>query len=161
MDDDIESLCKLIRRVHLRDGYPVKLQSDVRSFIVTSNCHAAWVAEACGSLVGHVSLHTVWSDAVAALACGVLGCQRDQLGAVSRLFVAPESRGGGIGQALLDAAAKAARARSLHPVLDVATSYGPAIRLYEAANWERLGTVWLEMPDGEPIAEHVYAAPAS
>ena len=68
MDDDIESLCKLIRRVHLRDGYPVKLQSDVRSFIVTSNCHAAWVAEACGSLVGHVSLHTVWSDAVAALA---------------------------------------------------------------------------------------------
>jgi hypothetical protein len=50
--------------------------------------------------------------------------------------------------------------RELWPVLDVDTTYASAIALYERCGWTRLGTIALPMPDGRPIAEHVYAAPA-
>jgi hypothetical protein len=44
-------------------------------------------------------------------------------------------------------------------VLDVVTTYAPAVALYERAGWKRLGTIGYPMPDGSTIAEHVYAAP--
>jgi GNAT superfamily N-acetyltransferase len=150
-------LSDLIRHVHATDGYPVILQDDVQSFLITTNSLAAWVADDASLVKGHVSLHTVWSDAVAELACPALSCDRSDLGAVSRLFVAPDTRGTGVGRALLDTATHEARRRGLHPVLDVVTTYQPAIALYEHAGWTRLGTTTLEMPNGQPIAEHVYA----
>lgn len=54
------------------------------------------------------------------------------------LFVAPDARGRGVGQALLEVAAafaKSSGAKGL--VLTTATDNGPAQRLYERAGWRR------------------------
>jgi len=80
---------------------------------------------------------------------------------VSRLMVLPDHRRSGLGAALLETAAEAARERGLRPALDVVTTYRSAIRLYERLGWQRLGVVSLAMPDGERVDEYVYVAPAA
>ena len=158
-DSDVVRLCELVRVVHAVDGYPVLLQDDVRSFVVTENCLAAWVAELHGEVVGHIALHTVWSDEVAELAAATLTRSREELTSVSRLFVDPAYRRGGMAALLLDAAVRDASDRGTWPVLDVVTTYDAAIALYERMGWRRLGTIAYPMPNGQPIDEHVYAAP--
>jgi GNAT superfamily N-acetyltransferase len=158
-DADVRSLCDLIRLVHRNDSYPTMLQDDVESFFRTQNCLAAWVCEKDGRIVGHVALHTIWSDEVAALASSSLQRPRTTLASVSRLFVDATVRREGIGAALLAIATSEARERDLMPVLDVVTTYAQAIALYERAGWNRIGTIALPMPNGQPIDEHVYAAP--
>ncbi len=135
-DGDITALCELVREVHLLDGYPVVLQDNVRDFVVTTNCLAAWVCETVSSL----------------------GESREILGSISRLFVAASVRGG-LGERLIAVAVNEARTRGLLPVLDVVTTYAPAIALYERLGWTRLGTISYPMSNGEFIDEHVYAAP--
>ncbi len=157
---DVESLCGLIRDIHLRDGYPVLLQDDVSSFIVTENCLAAWVGEIDERIVGHVALHTIWSDEFADLAMSSLRRSRESLASVSRLFVDSAYRRLGLGEQLLDIATREAYDRELWPILDVVTTYAPAIALYERSGWTRLGTIAYPMPDGRSIDEHVYASPA-
>ena len=156
---DLERLCDLVRLVHAADGYPVFLQDDVCSFIVTDNCLAAWVCELDSAVVGHVALHTVWSDEVAHLAASSLRRPRNTLASVSRLFVDPARRRHGVGAQLLEVATREAHDRALWPVLDVVTTYAAAVALYERLGWTRLGTIALPMPDGRLIDEHVYAAP--
>ena len=125
-------------------------------FIVTTNCFQAWVAVRDGQVVGHVSLHTVWSDTVARLASSHTKCERTEIGAISRLFVAPSSRGNDLGRSLLDVAVTEATIRGLYPVLDVVTTYESAIALYESAGWERIGIASVDMSNGESIDEYVY-----
>jgi GNAT superfamily N-acetyltransferase len=157
-DSDVEPLCDLVRSIHETDGYPVVIQDDTRSFILTENGLAAWVCEIDGRVAGHVALHAVWSDEVAFIASAALELPRTRLGAVSRLFVDRTARRRGIARTLLDEATREARARGLYPVLDVVTTYAPAVALYERAGWKRLGTIGYPMPDGSTMAEHVYAA---
>ncbi len=157
--NDLDAVCDLVRVIHETDGYPVVLQDDVRSFVVTTNCLAAWVCEQDSRIIGHAALHTVWSREVAELATSALGCARERLASVSRLFVDATYRGRGLGARLLRVAATDAGARGLWPVLDVVTSYAPAVALYEREGWTRLGTIAYPMPDGRLIDEHVYAAP--
>ena len=71
--DDIDALCRLVRVIHESDGYPTLLRDDVQNFVVTTNCLAAWVCERDHRVVGHIALHTVWSNEVAGLA--VRPCQ--------------------------------------------------------------------------------------
>jgi GNAT superfamily N-acetyltransferase len=75
------------------------------------------------------------------------------------LFVDRTARRRGVARALLDEATREAHLRGLWPVLDVVTTYAPAVALYEREGWKRLGTIDHPMPDGSSIAEHVYAAP--
>ena len=158
--DDIVALCDLARVIHETDGYPVLLQDDVRSFVVTGNCLAAWVYEQDGRIVGHIALHTVWSDVVARLAATSLGRTPEDLASVSRLFVDPISRRRGLGGRLLEVATAEAHQRGLWPVLDVVTTYAPAVALYERQGWTRVGTIAEPIPNGQAIDEYVYAAPA-
>jgi GNAT superfamily N-acetyltransferase len=146
--------------VHDTDGYPTLLQDDVRSFLLTDNCLAAWVCDVGGRIVGHVALHTIWSDEVADLATSSLRRPREALVSLSRLFVDPPYRRRGLGVQLLETATRAAHTRELWPVLDVVTTYASAIAVYEQSAWTRLGTIALPMPDGRPVDEYVYASPA-
>jgi GNAT superfamily N-acetyltransferase len=68
-------------------------------------------------------------------------------------MVLPHFRGSGLGAALLDTAAQAARDRGLRPIVDVVTSYRSAIKLYERSEWKRIGVASLVMPDDERIDE--------
>src|ERR1700694_2955361 len=81
---DVGRLCDLVRVVHATDGYPASLPADVRSFILSENCLAAWVCELHGQLVGHVALHSIWSDEVARLASSSMRRPRQTLASVSR-----------------------------------------------------------------------------
>ena len=58
-DDDIAPLCAIVREVHENDLYPVLLQDDVESFLVTSNCYDAWVVESEGSVRSREPAHGV------------------------------------------------------------------------------------------------------
>ena len=88
-----------------------------------------------------------------------LGKAEAQLAVVARLLVSPRARGQGAGGLLLTEATKAARARGLHPVLDVDTDLAAAIALYESQGWARAGQVTATWPNGRTLTEYVYLGP--
>lgn len=66
----------------------------------------------------------------------------------------------GTGALLLERAARDARERSLHPVLDVLASDTAAAALYESLGWSRLATVEQRWSPEQTVRVHCYAAPA-
>lgn len=77
---------------------------------------------------------------------------------VSRLFVAPQARGHGIGALLVGRAVEEARRQGLHPLLDVVASDTAAATLYEKLGWERIATVEQRWSPSQLVAIHCYAA---
>ena len=154
-EDDLDQCIGLAAAVQARDGYPVHLDTDLRSFLVTDDARATWVAEHDGHIAGHVALHRHTLPAVLAIASEALRRPVDQLGVVARLLVDPDGRQRGTGRALLEAATREARTLGLWPILDVCDRFGPAIALYERNGWVRGGQVSLRL-DGREIVELVY-----
>ena len=66
----------------------------------------------------------------------------------------------GVGRALLEAGAGAARRLGRYPVLDVATHYEAAIALYDSCGWRNAGEVTMVFGDGAKLQSYVYVAPA-
>lgn len=157
---DLAPLEALAREVHRRDGYPPYLPGgDFRRFLAGEEPLGAWVAEESDTLVGHIALHRRSSEAVMSLAAEALGADAGSVAVVARLLVRPGRRRQGIGRLLLSEATGEAVRLGCHPILDVATRFNAAIALYEAAGWQRLGTVAVLLGDVE-LAEHVYSYPA-
>lgn len=96
------------------------------------------------------------------IALGTEATQRspEQLAVVARLLVAPTHRRQGIGNLLLDVATRAAHARRLWPILDVAAYFHAAMRLYEQAGWACAGRVTVRIQGTDPLDELVYVGPA-
>jgi GNAT superfamily N-acetyltransferase len=109
-------------------------------------------------VVGHVALHPFSGAETEALACDRLAVEPTRIGVVARLFCAVDMRREGIGRVLLGAATDAALSRGLVPVLDVWSELRPAIAMYAAAGWERLGTVSVALPTG-PHDVDVFVGP--
>lgn len=86
------------------------------------------------------------------------GTSEDLTAVVSRLFVAPQARGHGIGALLIRQAVEEARRRGLHPVLDVVVSDTAAAALYERLGWELMATVEQRWSPSQLVAIHCYAA---
>lgn len=156
---DVDSCVRLARIVHHLDGYPPYLPGDLHDFIASTDALAAWVAKRHGVIVGHVALHQHSSAQVLATASAHLKRPADQLGVLARLLVAPGSRRDGVGRSLLDVASRAAVARGLWPILDVATHFRSAIGLYENCGWVRAGEITVQFDDGTSLDEFVYVAP--
>lgn len=159
-ETDVAACERLAGLVHDHDRYPPRRPADPRSFIFSPDALDAWVAEGGGRIVGHIALHAGSSAEVVALASERTGRPADRLAVVAQLLVAPDQRRQGIGAALLGAATAAARTRGLWPVLDVATHFRGAIRLYEQCGWVRAGSVTVRPHGAEPLDEFVYLAPA-
>jgi GNAT superfamily N-acetyltransferase len=159
VDADIDRCARLVDVVHVCDGYPAYLPDDVLRFVASHDAYAAWVAEAGGRIVGHVALHSRGAREVMALVREAIGIDDRAVAVVARLLVSPTARRQGIGRALLATATGDATARGLRPIVDVATHYKPAIELYEAAGWIRIGTATLQLPDGASLDEFVYLGP--
>jgi GNAT superfamily N-acetyltransferase len=157
-DADLEGCERLARAVHDLDGYPPYLPGDLRSFVASLGAIAAWVAEVDSDLVGHVALHPDSSDAVMNFASQVTGQPADRFGVVARLLVSLATRREGVGRSLLDTAAAHAVDRGLRSVLDVATGFRGAIRLYESCGWVRAGMVSVRMNADFTLDEYVYLA---
>jgi GNAT superfamily N-acetyltransferase len=158
-DADLDECVRLAEVVHDRDGYPVYLATDLRTFLAAPDAVAAWVADDEGRLIGHVALHRQTIPAVMVIASAASDVATDQLGVVARLLVDPEVRHQGAGRLLLEAATGAARSRGLRPILDVCSRFGPAIALYERCGWINVGQVDLGFGDLK-IEELVYLGPA-
>jgi GNAT superfamily N-acetyltransferase len=157
-DDDLDELERIAAEVQRLDGYPVRFPLDLRSFVATKDALAAWVVEdGDGAIVGHVALNPRSSAAVMARASEVLGHGR--VAVVARLLVAPSARRAGLAARLLRVAADDARARGLHPILDVVASSAAPRALYEREGWRDAGTVVAVFGDGFSVEEAVYIAP--
>ncbi|MFF1381184.1 GNAT family N-acetyltransferase [Streptomyces sp. NPDC058308] len=157
---DVEACVGVLASVHKADGYPVDWPPVPGEWLEGSGGLGAWVAELDGRVVGHVGLSRPGAgDEAPDLWGGDAG--RGGAGVVSRLFVAPDARGHGIGALLMGRVVREARARGLHPVLDVVSSDTAAAALYERLGWRLLGIVEQEWDPGRRITLHCYAAPAA
>lgn len=160
-DDDIEASVKVLAEVHHRDGYPVNWPDRPDDWLSQASLLGAWVADLDGCVVGHVSLSRGGKgDLAPGLWSERHGTSRELTAVVSRLFVAPQARGHGIGALLLGRAVEEARHSGLHPVLDVVASDVAAAALYERLGWERLATIEQRWSPQQTVAVHCYAAPS-
>jgi GNAT superfamily N-acetyltransferase len=158
--EDVGASVRLLKLVHLEDGYPVYWPESPRDWLDGSEVEAAFVVERLRELLGHVAVVRVGDDATSALHWRELtGRQPSELGGVSRLFVRGRVRGEGVGSALLDAAAEAIRGRGRLPVLDVVSASADALRLYDERGWQLLATYpWGHADDDLHL--HYYRGPS-
>ena len=141
---DLPACVAALREVHERDGYPQRWPLDPHSFLTPAGLTAAWVADGCGAVRGHVTLIAQRPDALL----------------LSRLFVVPAARGTGLARTLLHVAMARAAGSGAGLQLEVVDDAAPAIRLYEGAGWqlvERRPASWVG-PSGRPTVR-IYAVP--
>ncbi|WP_411102860.1 GNAT family N-acetyltransferase [Streptomyces sp. cmx-4-9] len=159
-DGDLDACVQALAAVHGHSGYPVNWPEDPGGWLTPSSLLAAWVAEVDGRVVGHVGLSRSGTDDLAPGLWGSReGVDADRAAVVNRLFVAPTARARGIGALLLAQAVREARARGLHPVLDVVVSDTAAAALYERMGWEHLATVAQQWGPRQTVAVRCYAGP--
>ncbi|WP_078843932.1 GNAT family N-acetyltransferase [Streptomyces albus] len=159
-DADLGPCARLLADVHAGDGYPVNWPDEPARWLTPPALLTAWVAELDGRVAGHAVLsRSGTDDAAPAVWSARAGREISATAVVNRLFVAPAARGRGVGALLLGRAVEEARARGLHPVLDVLASDTGAVALYERLGWRFLAAVrqrW--SPDGT-VTVRCYAAP--
>jgi GNAT superfamily N-acetyltransferase len=144
--EDLPSCVAVLAEVHRSDGYPELWPADAAGWLDPPDTIAAWLAEAAGNkLLGHVSLIPDSTGGMVKL---------------SRLFVAPQARGGGVARPLMDTAVGWAQERDLDVVLEVYEGT-PAVAVYEALGWRFLNrgpASWTGLGGRRPMLRH-YAAP--
>ncbi|WP_416968078.1 GNAT family N-acetyltransferase [Streptomyces sp. 4F14] len=156
-DDDLTACAEALAEVHRHDGYPVNWPENPGDWLTRAAGLGAWVAVLDGRIAGHVALDRGDEDD---LAPGLWG-DTAATAVVSRLFVAPEARGHGVGVRLMERAVAEARRRDLHPVLDVVASDSGAVALYERLGWRLLATVEQRWSPEQTVTVRCYAAPAA
>lgn len=117
----------------MEDGYPKRWPEDPVAWLDPPALLAAWVSGHDEIVSGHVALVGAVDDRLLARATGR---RLDQLASVSRLFVRPSARGGGLAKALLTAAGAFAAEQGLGLVLEVVADAVAAITLYERLGWQ-------------------------
>lgn len=156
-DEDLDELGTILTRVHAEDGYPVEGVASPRAWLTDPGFLRSWVAERDGALLGQVSLAAPEEAETIALWRERTERDIDEVAVLARLFVSPEARGLGTGEALTRAVMEHAREHDTALVLDVMAKDRAAIRLYERLGWERLGDI-VHAFDGYPGAPaHCYA----
>ncbi|MGN9786496.1 N-acetyltransferase family protein [Nonomuraea sp. ZG12] len=150
-DADLDACVQALADVQATDRYPVNWPDDPRAWLTPDDLTAAWVAVADGAVLGHVGLTRTGPEPAESLGV-TLG------GAVTRLFVTPPARRGGLAARLLDEVRVAAGGPL---VLEVSDEGGAAIAFYERHGWRRFASTrarWLNSA-GEPALLHHYLSP--
>ncbi|WP_105972023.1 GNAT family N-acetyltransferase [Streptomyces geranii] len=156
---DLDACVRVLATVHERNAYPVNWPTDPPGWLTPDALLAAWVAEGENGesgegILGHIVLsRSGEGDAAAALWTG------GPTAVVNRLYVDPAARGRGVGAALLARAVTEAGSRSLHPVLDVASTDTAAAALYERQSWTLLAEVEQEWGPDQRVKVRCYTAP--
>lgn len=161
-ENDLADCLRVLAEVHKVDGYPVNWPERAADWLAGPTQLAAWVAELDGRIVGHAALTPAGADDVApALWSSRTGTPVADTVVLSRLFVSRSARGHGIGGLLMSQAAREARERGLHPVLDVVASdtAAAAAALYERLGWNLMAVVDQHWSPDRTVKVHCYAAP--
>jgi len=161
-DSDLGPCAEVLSAVHAADRYPSRWPDDPVRWLSPSSLDQAWVATLNPGIVGHVGIG--WPDEEpAACVLHETGRSANELMEIVRLFVHPNFRGAGFGQALLDAAIVHARRRSRSLFLAVNARRDRAHRFYERCGWRFAGEGPgdIVMPDGKQQVLRYYVLPAS
>ena len=154
-EGDLAVLGEVLAAQRPHSGYPQNwpLPYPVESFIARRDEDAAWVAELGGRVVGHVAVSRVAPGMEADLWTAGTGRPREELAAVSVLFVDHTVVGRGVGRSLLATAVAAIRASARRPVLDVVQETESAVELYRRTGWEVVGEgrPWWLPDDHRPV----------
>ncbi|MER8001395.1 MULTISPECIES: GNAT family N-acetyltransferase [unclassified Streptomyces] len=157
---DLEDCVRMLAEVHKGDGYPLNWPECPAEWLAQPAQFGAWVAEQDGRIVGHLALSPAGSDDLApGLWSDRAGTSPADVAVVSRLFVSPSARGHGIGALLISQAAREARGRGLHAVLDVVATDTAAAALYERLGWSLLAEVDQRWSEQRTVTVRCYAAP--
>ncbi|MFE0135646.1 GNAT family N-acetyltransferase [Streptomyces sp. NPDC059037] len=156
---DLDACVRALAQVHALDGYPADWPERPADWLATAGPVGAWVAELDGRIAGHIVLSPGAPDDVAPALWG-RRASGEATAVVSRLFVAPDARGYGIGARLLERVVAEAGELGLHPVLDVVASDTSATALYERTGWRFLGTGEQCWGPQRWVTVRCYAAPA-
>jgi len=158
--DDVSSCVELMRNTHLASGYPVHWPAEPDEFLVSSKELGAWIAlDADGQTIGHVAVHDAEGDPAFGPVRAAASATAKEFVVIARLIVEPDRQGEGIGAALLGVASDYSKRTGRHPILDVVTSSTAAIAFYEAREWQRVGSVEIELSGQPNLSTWVYAAP--
>jgi GNAT superfamily N-acetyltransferase len=149
-DADLPALATLLADQQPHTGYPQNwpLPYPLERFIARRHELRAWVAESAGRVVGHISVADVPPGVEADGWVANTGRLREELAAVSVLFVDHRQSGRGVGSALLGTAVGFIRDAGRVPVLDVVQETENAVRLYRRHGWQVVGETRPEwLPD--------------
>ncbi|MEV1248204.1 GNAT family N-acetyltransferase [Nonomuraea sp. NPDC049750] len=149
---DLDACVRALAEVQAADRYPVDWPDDPHSWLTPGDLLRAWIAlDEQGAIVGHVGLAQVESRVAELVSTPVRA-------SVTRLFVTPPARRGGLAARLLDTALADADGRL---TLEVSAEGRAAIGAYERYGWQRVATSrarWLNAA-GEPALVHHYLSP--
>ncbi|MFD1544684.1 GNAT family N-acetyltransferase [Nonomuraea guangzhouensis] len=149
---DLDACVKALAEVQAADRYPVDWPDDPHGWLTPGDLLRAWIAlDEAGAVVGHVGLAQVEPRVAELLGTPVRA-------SVTRLFVTPSARRGGLAARLLDTALAAEGGRLTLEVSDEGTA---AIAAYERYGWLRVATSrarWRNSA-GEPALVHHYLSP--
>ncbi len=133
LQDDVRSLVAMLN-AHLEPLSPVDFQFGIDVEAMAKPGMTVFVARDAGGR---------------AVGCGALRRHGETLGEVKRMVTVPETRGQGVGRAVLDAIVNTARESGLTRIVVETGSperFAPAWHLYESAGFTRCGAV-LDYPD--------------
>src|SRR5262249_34517594 len=103
-NSDIREAASVLVAVHANDGYPVEGVERPVEWLTPPGLTEAWVAIRDGRIVGHVAISEPRGEGAVALWLRDHQEDPSHVRVLARLFVAPGSRGGAIGQQLTVAA---------------------------------------------------------
>jgi GNAT superfamily N-acetyltransferase len=136
-DADAGVLVEALAELHLTDSYPMKARHANREWLYDPAFEASWVAEAEGSVVGHIAVIRGFSGPGVEEASG--RAAGETLG-ITRFFVRPGGRGSGAASALLNVVDDYAAERRAALGLEVVEVNAAAVALYERRGWRLVGS---------------------
>jgi GNAT superfamily N-acetyltransferase len=141
---DMAALADILLAQQPTSRYPIRnpLPFPIEQFLHADDAVAAWTAEFQGRPVGHICRtepRTTTDAADMNHNCAKShGCDVDQLGWVSALFIGSEARNLGLGRRLLATVVEDICRAGLYPCLTTIPTHPAALSLYESTGWREV-----------------------
>ena len=162
---DIPSTVAALTTLYKTENYPLGANRNLQDFLTNPKNETSWVAlSPTNKIIGHVATSTKAHDDCLDVWRSLHPDQTDNeeggLAVLSRLFVLPEGRRGGVAAELVETAVKWNAERGIRLLLAVMVNSAAAIKLYDRLGWTRYGVSNPVLPDGQVAEALCFAGPA-